>query len=90
MVHEVHLYKFTIIRTSRDYRIEIMKGDFLITVFMLNIQGQTRFNHLGIMMSSQRRLNFQESIGCASQNLIIANLKSNPLVKVTGENKLIF
>lgn len=38
------------------------------------------------MLSSQRRLNFQESIGCASQNLIIANLKSNPLVKVTGDN----
>lgn len=36
------------------------------------------------MLSSQRRLKLQESIGDISEKLIEENLKSKPLMKVTG------
>ncbi|XP_050399680.1 uncharacterized protein LOC126816910 [Patella vulgata] len=52
----------------------------------LNDRGQARLNYLGMTLSCERRLQFQESISLSSENLIIDKLKFNPLIKITGDN----
>lgn len=48
--------------------------------------GQTRLNHMGLVLSHERRLKFQDSVNESSNKLLVDHLKKNPLIKITGDN----
>jgi len=43
-------------------------------------------NHLGLVLSAERRLRLQDSAQEKTLKLLTENLKSQPLVKITGMN----
>ncbi|XP_069124032.1 uncharacterized protein [Argopecten irradians] len=48
--------------------------------------GQTRLNQMGLVLSHERRLKFQDSVNESSNKLLVDHLKKNPLIKITGDN----
>lgn len=46
-------------------------------------------NHLGLVLSSERRLRLQESAQEKTSKLLTENLKSQPLVKITGIHQVV-
>ncbi|CAG2249230.1 BICC [Mytilus edulis] len=49
----------------------------------LDDRAQTRLNHLGLYLSSERRLRLQDSAQEKNLKLLTENLKTQPLVKIT-------
>lgn len=43
-------------------------------------------SHLGLVLSSERRLRLQDSAQEKTSKFLTENLKSQPLVKITGDN----
>lgn len=43
-------------------------------------------NHVGLVLSAERRLRLQDSAQEKTLKLLTENLKSQPLVKITGDN----
>ncbi|CAG2188523.1 unnamed protein product [Mytilus edulis] len=54
--------------------------------YPLDGDAQTRLNHLGLVLSSERRLRLQDSAQEKNLKLLTENLKTQPLVKITGDN----
>ncbi|KAL5013812.1 hypothetical protein ScPMuIL_008082 [Solemya velum] len=52
----------------------------------LDERAQTRMNHLGLVLSSERRQRLQDSAQEKTLKLVTETLKSQPLVKITGDN----
>lgn len=58
---------------------------YIVMIVFLYFQAMTRLNHLGLTLSTPSRIRFQENVHECSLKLIIDNLKSNPLIKITGD-----
>lgn len=59
---------------------------YKIKITVSIFQAQTRLNHLGLVLSSERRLRLQDSAQEKNLKLLTENLKTQPLVKITGIN----
>lgn len=59
---------------------------YKIKITVSIFQAQTRLNHLGLYLSSERRLRLQDSAQEKNLKLLTENLKTQPLVKITGIN----